>query len=690
MGLTLLATTSLPLSFWAKAFIAFVHIINVLPTEVLSGNNPYHLLFQRQPDYNKFKNFGCACYPSLRPYNKRKFSFRSSCCLFLGYSIQHAGYICLTPEGKTIISRHVIFNEFVFPCNDHTNRFEIEYASSQVSSEPLPSIIVMQSCSMSSPSLVINNDSLSPSPSPHNHSASPTLPSQTPISTNTHPMVTRAKLGIFKPRVYHTSLPSIPSHPTSVKDVIASSIWFTAMHDEYNVLLSNNTWTLTSFPPGAPFVGCKWVFKTKLNADGSFQRCKAQLVAKGFHQTEGIYYVESFSPVVWHSTIRLVLAYVVASHWPIRQIERVYMQQPPGFTSTDPHLVCHLHKAIYGLKQAPRSWFRKISTTLQQLGFHSIKSDTSLFFKFASSYTLFVLVYVNDILITRSSETAITDLITRLNSFSSLKDLGRIHHFFGIQVSCTPSGEMHLSHTQYIRDILRKTNMLTSNPQASPMISSLRLKQSSSSSEVFYDPTLYKSVIGALQYLLVTRPKLSYFVNKVSQFMHDPHVHHWQAVKRILRYLAGTLDHGIMLHPHSSSFILAFSNADWVADVDDRKSTTGYCVYLGSNLVSWSTHKQKNVSRSSTEAEYHAIAAVMTKILWLQSLLCELHIPTSTPQIYSDNLGAVLLSANPIMHSKSKHFELDLHFVRDHIQQHVKLLHICARYQVVDPFTKPI
>jgi len=127
MGLTLLVIVSLPLRLWVEAFIAFVHIINVLPTQVLSGNNPYHLLFQRQPDYNKFKNFGCACYPSLRPYNKLKFAFRSSCYLFLGYSIQHAGYICLTPKGKTIISQHVIFNESVFAYNDHINRFEIDF-----------------------------------------------------------------------------------------------------------------------------------------------------------------------------------------------------------------------------------------------------------------------------------------------------------------------------------------------------------------------------------------------------------------------------------------------------------------------------------------------------------------------------------------------------------------------------------
>jgi len=365
------------------------------------------------------------------------------------------------------------------------------------------------------------------------------------------------------------------------------------------------------------------------------------------------------------------------------------MQQPPDFTSMNLHLVCHLHKAIYGLKQAPRSWFLKLSNTLKHLGFRSTISDSSLFVKFSFTNTLYILVYVDDICTTGSFETAVNGLIASLKSFFALKDLGPLHHFLGIKVSRIATRNMHLSHTQYIRELLRKTNMLDSNPQPTPMIYSIHLQQSSS--EVFSDPMLYKFVVGALQYLLVTHPKLSYSVNKVAQFMHDPHVHHWQVVKRILHYLMGIVDHGLMFHQNSSSSIIAFSDADWGVNVDDKKSTTGYCVYFGSNLISWSSHKQKIVSHSSTKAEYRAIAAVMIAILWLQSLLHELHIPTPAPKLFSDNLGVVLLSTNPIMHSKSKYFELDLHFVRDHIQQqHITLLHIPARYQVVDPLTKPI
>ena len=445
---------------------------------------------------------------------------------------------------------------------------------------------------------------------------------------NSHPMVTRAKVGIFKPKTYNAMV-SIPTTPTFVKEAISSPMWFQAMNDEYHALLSNKTWTLTTLPSGASLVGCKWIFKTKLHADGTFQRCKARLVAKGFNQTEGVDYTETFSPVVKHNTIRIVLSHAVTHQWHVRQIdinnvflhgdliEHVYMQQPPGFASRDSTLVCRLHKAIYGLKQAPRSWFSKLSQTLIHLGFQSTVNDSSVFTKFTTSFTLFVFVYVDDIIITGSLSTTVTDLISTLSSFFALKDLGPLHHFLGIQVSTTQHGNMHLSQAQYIKELLRRTNMLHAKSQPTPVTSSLQ----QDSSEPFQDPSMYRSVVGALQYILITRPELSYSINRVCHFMHDPKLHHWQAVKRILRYLAGTSNFGLLLKRQSLSSIIGFSDADWGVDVDDRKSTTAYCIYIGSNLVSWSTHKQKSVSRSSTEAEYRVVASLLTEVIWTQSLL---------------------------------------------------------------------
>nr|KYP32603.1 hypothetical protein KK1_046664 [Cajanus cajan] len=178
------------------------------------------------------------------------------------------------------------------------------------------------------------------------------------------------------------------------------------------------------------------------------------------------------------------------------------------------------------------------------------------------------------------------------------------------------------------------------------MTSGLKLTANGSTS--IPDPFFYRSILGGLQYITITRPELSFSINNVCQFMHNPQEHHWKGVKRILGYLQGTVTHGLHLRRPTNLTLMAFSDSDWGSDLVDRKSTTGYCVYFGNNLVSWSSRKQHAVSRSSTKAEYRGLAAVTTEIVWIQSLLSELQVNTATPTIYCDNLGAVMLVANHI------------------------------------------
>ena len=261
------------------------------------------------------------------------------------------------------------------------------------------------------------------------------------------------------------------------------------------------------------------------------------------------------------------------------------MQQPPGFISNNSQLVCKLNKAIYGLKQTPRSWYKKLSITFQSLGFNSTTSDPSLLVRFTHSSSLFVLIYVDDIIITGYVPTDIIALISTLSSVFSLKDLGPLHHFLGIDISTLQDGSLHLSQRNYVQSLLQRTQMLESHPQPTSMITNLKLPQNAYAS--FYDPSLFRSTVGALQYVLITRPELTFYVNKVSQFMPIPQEHHWKAVKRILRYLKGTLDHGLLIKHNTNNTIQGFCDSDWASDIDDRKSTTGYCVYFGSNLVSW-------------------------------------------------------------------------------------------------------
>jgi histone deacetylase 1/2 len=229
--------------------------------------------------------------------------------------------------------------------------------------------------------------------------------------------------------------------------------------------------------------------------------------------------------------------------------------------------------------------------------------------------------------------------------------------------------------------------MLDSKPQSTPMVAGLQL--TALGSAAVEDPTFYRSIVGALQYITITRREIAFSVNKVYQFMQNPQEHHWKVVKRNMRYLQGTTTHGLCLRPSNSSQLLGFCDADWGSDPNDRKSTTGYCVYYGSNIIFWSSRKQTAVSRSSTEAEYRGIAVV--PIIWIKSLLSQLLVPSSVPIIFCDNLSAVLLSANPVMHSRTKHFKLDLYFVRDKIiSKELQVVHLLAQNQVADTLTKPL
>lgn len=233
--------------------------------------------------------------------------------------------------------------------------------------------------------------------------------------------------------------------------------------------------------------------------------------------------------------------------------------------------------------------------------------------------------------------------------------------------------------------------MTHAKPQPTPMASGTKL--SLHGTEVFDNPKLYRSVVGALQYVCVTCLDITFAVNKVSQFMHVPFVEHWQAVKRILCYLQGTSSFGLILNKCSVLHLSALCDADWASDINDRRSTFYFCIYLGDNLISWQSKKQVVVSRSSTEAEYRALAHTVAELSWIQGLLSELRLPRQPepPIVYCDNLSTVLLAANPVLHARTKHMELDLHFVREKVQSKlISVTHLSSKDQTADALTKPL
>lgn len=366
------------------------------------------------------------------------------------------------------------------------------------------------------------------------------------------------------------------------------------------------------------------------------------------------------------------------------------MSQPSGFVDKDnPHYVCRLKKALYGLKQAPRAWYQALKTFLCATGFHNSLVDTSVFIYIQGAYIVYMLVYVDDIIVTRSNNWLITRFIDTLATRFSLKEPKDVSYFLGIEATRTSAG-LHLMQRKYIIDLLTRMHMLDAKPVTTPMAANPRLTLRSGTK--MDSPQEYRTVLGSLQYLSFTRPDIAYAVNRLSQFMHCPTDIHWQAVKRILRYLAGTASHGIFLRSDAPLSLHAYSDADWAGDTHDYVSTNAYILYFGSSPIAWSSKKQKGVSRSSTEAEYRAVAHTASEILWVCSLLSELRIDLPTaPVVYCDNIGATYLCANSIFHSRMKHLALDYHFVRENVQSGaLRVTHVSTKDQLADALTKPL
>ncbi|GJT49335.1 ribonuclease H-like domain-containing protein [Tanacetum coccineum] len=479
-----------------------------------------------------------------------------------------------------------------------------------------------------------------PSPGPI---ASPTIPTPAPTNTapqnisttNRHSMVTRAKARISKRltrmNCHITTTSPLPrSHLHALRD----PHWHKAMVDEYNALISNGTWALVPRPSNVNIVRSMWLFRHKFNADGSLSRYKVRLVANG-------------------------------RNWPIHQLdvknaflhgqlsETVYMHQPSGFVdSHHPDYVCLLQRSLYGLKQAPRAWFQRFASFITRVGFQHSKTDASLFVYRQGSDIAYLLLYVDDIVLTASSATLLQRIITLLHSEFTMTDLGSLNYFLGICAQRSPSG-LFLSQSKFAEEILERAHMEHCNPCKTPVDTESKL---GSDGDPVSDPTLYRSLAGALQYLTFTRPDISYAVQHVCLYMHDPREPHFTALKQILCYVRGTLDHGLQLHVSSTAQLTAYTDADWAGCPVTRRSTSGYCVFLGDNILSWSAKRQVTLSRSSAEAEYRGVANVVAETAW---------------------------------HQRTKHIEIDIHFVRDYVaSSHVRVLHVPSQFQYADIFTK--
>ncbi|KAK6143486.1 hypothetical protein DH2020_023834 [Rehmannia glutinosa] len=397
------------------------------------------------------------------------------------------------------------------------------------------------------------------------------------------------------------------------------------MQRELAALEQNNTWILTSLPPGKRAIGCKWVYKVKMKPDGTVERYKARLVAKGFHQEHGVDYLDSFSPVAKLVTVRLVIALATIKGWPLFQLdvnnaflhgyldEDIYMVPPDGYSKAKPGEVCHLQRSLYGLKQASRQWNAEFCLKLQQFGFTQSAHDHCLFLRQTDVGFLVLLVYVDDVIISGTNLSEIDALKRYLDDLFTIKDLGYARYFLGMEIARNSDGTV-LNQRKYILDILHDTGMLDCKAALTPLPPGLKLR--GKEGDPLADPERFRRLIGRLLYLNLTRPDVTYSVQQLSQFVNSPHSSHWDAAMHLLRYLKGSPSVGLFYSAHNSLHLEAYCDADWASCAESRNSLTGFCIFLGSCLVSWKTKKQTTVSRSSAEAEYRALGSSVCELQW--------------------------------------------------------------------------
>uniref|UniRef100_A0A2N9IYX8 CCHC-type domain-containing protein n=1 Tax=Fagus sylvatica TaxID=28930 RepID=A0A2N9IYX8_FAGSY len=654
----------LPLKFWGECVLTAAYLINRTPSRILHNKSPFELLFNTIPNYNHLRVFGCLCYAQTLRAHRDKFSPRASKCLFLGYPSNHKAYKLYNLDThKIFFSRDVTFHEDIFPFQDLP---DISHPSIPILPLPVPEPLPEPSPPTPSPPPTTTTDS-PPPPStslrPRRTTSRPnylqdyvcptlhTGPTASSLTTSTsgtaHPLSAFLSYSRFSPS-HLTFLHALTSsvEPSCYSTALRHSHWREAMSNELRALKANSTWTLEPLPPGKKPIGCKWVFKTKLNADGSIERC--------------------------------LLAVAAAQQWIIHQLdvnnaflhgdldEEVYMTPPPGYCSKGETRVCRLRKSLYGLKQASRNWFFKLTTVLLDAGFTQSQADHSLFTLVSTLSITLVLVYVDDILVAGNDLSQIETFKHALSTNFKTKDLGPLKYFLGLEVAHSPKG-IFLNQRKYALDILNDSGQLGARTTSFPMEQNLKL--TNQDGLLFSDPSTYRRLVGRLIYLTITRPDIVFAVNILSQFMHAPRLPHLQAANRVLRYIKGSLDQGIFFPSSNTLHVTAYTDSDWASCPTTRRSTTGYFIQLGTSPISWRTKKQTTVARSSAEAEYRAMAVTTCELTWLKQLLADFGISHPEPfSLHCDNQSALHIAHNPVFHERTKHIEIDCHIIRDKIR----------------------
>ena len=582
MARSMMAHAGLRDRYWAEAVDAAAYT-----TSSIKGfKTPYEVWKGEKPNIEHLKVFGCIAYAHVPDSQRQKLDKKAKKLRFVGYCTQSKGYRLLGENtSKVFIRRDVIFNEKDF---GHTAEAMLKPVSPETF-EVHPKVGVKAE-------------------SPVEQSKE-TEPNELRRSERSRRPPVRYGLDEYaSPSAQHLALKAYQlAEPQSMEEALASGLskeWKQAADAEYKSLMDNQTWDLVELPKGRKTIGSKWVFEVKHDCDGKVERLKARLVAKGYAQQHGIDYDETFSPVVKFSSVRALIAFAVQNGMLLHQMdvvtaflnctleEDIFMQQTDGYVKEGSvHLVCKLKKSLYGLKQSPRCWNKAFTDFMKSKEFTQSEADPCIYVRNIDAPCI-VAVYVDDLIIATKTEKDMQQVKKLLQSQFKMKDMGELHYCLGITIKQDKADKtVEIQQKQYIMRILEKYGLQDSKPVSTPADPNAKLKKDDRISKPV-DSALYQSMVGSLLYAAVaTRPDISQAVGVVCKFSLKPSEAHLTAVKRILRYLKGTVDIVLKYKKAESVGLIGYSDADYAGDLDDRHSTSGNLFLMTNGAISWFSKK---------------------------------------------------------------------------------------------------
>ena len=682
---SMIAHAGLPNSYWAEAVAAAAYVRNRTPSNAIEEHmTPYERWYGRKPNVSHLRVFGCTAYAYVQSSERRKLDEKAEKLRFVGYSKKSKGYRLFNEETRQLVTRRdVIFNETDF--SSHRSESDTKVIESK------------ETVDVNSVQTPLNQVDQP------RHSERQRQP---PVRFGYEEY---ADAVTVEHQVHHVAYNVCQiTEPRTIEEALTGECaqeWKAAADSEYKSLMENETWDLVELPRDKTAIGCKWVFKVKHKSDGTVERFKGRLVAKGYAQKFGFDYLETFSPVVRFSSIRALIAFAVQNDMLIHQMdvvtaflngdldEDIYMQQPDGYVqSGSEHLVCKLKKSLYGLKQAPRCWNLAFKKHMESIGFRQTTADPCVYVRHGDAIAI-VAVYVDDLILITKTAAEMEALKSMMITQFKMKDMGRLHYCLGVSIEYDEQQKcVWLHQKQYILDMLKKYGLLEAKTVSTPSDLNVRLQKDDGVSKPV-DPVHYQSAVGSLLYAATaTRPDIAHAVGVVSKFNCKPTESHFTAVKRILRYLKGTVNVALKYQQCQTGMFFGYSDADWANDPDDRHSITGNLFLMSGAAVSWLSKKQTVVALSTSEAEYIALSTATQEVVWIRRLLCDLGAFLDVPtMLLEDNQGAIAIAHNPVDHARTKHIDIRYHFVREAVQKRLVELKYCSsREMVADILTKPL